>query len=198
MLALLAHIFTGRNFSDTRTCRLERLNPCFSGRTIKRSCTYDILVDSAILRVFTVRYSYLCLVQERPWFYNSKWLGSHADPGQLTLSKGCKAAYGISDPRCGTLPPWPRMPSMMRRDHQCRNPMQPAVLGDGRTLDAFSFVARVVYVRTKPREAAKNAYTHVGHSTSFDFSAPSLAPPIALSLVAPIVCGLSVYAEHPI
>ena len=136
-----------------------------------------------------------CLVQERPWFYNAEWLDSHADRGQLTLSK---ATYGISDRRCGTLPPWPRMPSMMRRYHQCRNPMQPAVLEDRRTLDAFSFVARVVYVRTKPREAAKNAYTYVGHPTSFDFSAPSLAPPIALSLVAPIVCGLSVYAEHPI
>ena len=53
-------------------------------------------------------------------------------------------------------------------------------------------------MRTKPREAAENAYTYVGHSTSFDFSAPDLAPSTALSLVAPIVCGLSVYAEHAI
>ena len=111
------------------------------GRTIKRSCTYDTLVDSAILSVFNVRYNYPCLVQERPWFYKMEWQDSHAAPGQLTSSKGCKSAYGISDPRYGTLPPWPWMPSMMRRNHQCRNPMQPAVSEDRRTSDALSFVA---------------------------------------------------------
>jgi hypothetical protein len=81
-------------------------------------------------------------------------------------------------------------------DYQYRNPMRPAVLENERTFDAFSVVARVAYVRTMPREATQTHYTYVEHFTSFDFSAPDWALPMALSFVAPVYCGLSIYAKR--